>query len=182
MIEKQFGGIFCKCLYVCFMELLLLMISHTSNCLKAQTQHLLSGPALSRTDISTPQCSMNQGHSPNMLLQSFISDIFLTVCLELFLFYFPWVKFLALCGLDKACIPLKLTEEGLCGIHTVHWPGAGSMCMDEWHPCPIVSLPRMLSTVIKTAHVSWRLVGQQHLIRLFPSFVPATLGLNVIFR
>jgi len=47
-----------------------------------------------------------------MLLQSFISDIFLTVCLELFLFYFPWVKFLALCGLDKACIPLKLTEEG----------------------------------------------------------------------
>lgn len=117
-----------------------------------------------------------------MLLQSFINDIFLTVCLELFLFYFPWVKFLTFYGLDKAHIPSKLTEEGLCGIRTVHWPGAGSMCMDEWHPCPIVSLPRMLSTVIKTAHVSWRSVGQQHLIRLFPSFVPATLGLNVIFR
>lgn len=117
-----------------------------------------------------------------MLLQSFISDNFLTVCLELFLFCSPWVKFLAFYSLDKAYIPLKLTEEGLCGIRIVHWPGAGSMCMDEWHPCPIVSLPRMLSPVIKMTHVSWRLVGQQHLIRLFPSFVPATLGLKVIFR
>lgn len=150
------------------MELLLLIITHTSNCLKAQTQHLLSCPDLPCTDISTPQCSMNLGHSPNMLLQSFISDIFLTVCLELFLFYSPWVKFLALYGLDKAYIPLKPTEEGLCGIHMVHWPGAGSIHMDEWHPCQIVSLPRMLSIVIKTTHVSWRSVGQQHLTRLFP--------------
>lgn len=164
------------------MELLLLVISHTCNCLKAQAQHSLSGPDLPCTGISTPQCSVNLRHSPSVLLQSFISDIFLTVCLELFLFYFPWVKFLALCGLGKAYIPLKPTEEGLCGIHIVHWLGAGSIRMDEWHPCQIVSLPRMLSIVIKTTHVSWRSVGQQHLIRLFPSFVPATLGLNVILR
>lgn len=115
-----------------------------------------------------------------MLLQPFISDIFLTVCLELFWFYFPWVKFLVLYGLDKAYVPLKPTEEGLCGIHTVHWPGAGSMHMDEWHPCQIFNLPRMLSIVIKMTHVSWRLVDKQHLIRLFPSFVAATIGLNVI--
>lgn len=137
-----------------FMELLLWVITHTSNCLKAQTQHLLSGLDLSCTAISTPQCSMNLGHSPNVLLQSFISYIFLTVCLELFLFYFPWVKFLALSVLDKAYIPLKPTEAGLCGIHTVHWPGAGSLRMDEWHPCQIVSLTRMLSKVIKTTRVS----------------------------
>lgn len=115
-----------------------------------------------------------------MLLQSFINDIFLTVCLELFLFYFPWVKFLVLYGLDKAYVSLKPTEEGLCGIHTMHWLGAGSTHMDEWHPCQIFNLPRMLSMVIKTTHVSWRLVDRQHLIRLFPSFVAATLGLNVI--
>lgn len=82
--EKNSFGHFCKCLDMNFMELLLLIITHTSNCLKAQTQHLLSGPDLPCSDISTPQCSMKQGHSPNVLLQSFISDIFLTVCLELF--------------------------------------------------------------------------------------------------
>lgn len=87
---------------------------------------------------------------------------------------------MVLYGLDKANVPLKPTEEGLCGIHTVHWPGAGSMHMDEWHPCQIFNLPRMLSVVIKTTHVSWRLVDKQHLIRLFPSFVAATIGLNVI--
>lgn len=124
-------------------ELLLLIITHTSNCLKAQTQHLLSVPDLPCADISTPQCSMKQGHPPNALLQFLFSDSFLTVCLELFLFYFPWVKFLALCGLDKACVPLKPTEERLCAIHTVHWPGAASMRRDEWHPCKIVRLPRM---------------------------------------
>lgn len=164
-----------------FMELLVLIITYTSNCLRAQTQYLLSGLDCPCTDISTPQCSMNLGHSPNVLLQSFISDIFLTVCLELFLFCFPWVKLLALNALDKAYIPLKPIEERLCGTHMAHWPGAGSIRMDEWHPCQIVSLPRMLSIVIKMTRVSWRLVGQQCLIRLFPSFVPATLGRNVIF-
>jgi len=164
-----------------FMALLLWVITRTSNCLKAQTQHLLSCPDLSCTDISGPQGSMNSGHSPNVLLQSFTSDILLTVCLELFLIYFPWVKFLVLYGLDKAYVALKPAEVGLCRIHTVHWLGAGSVRMDEWHPCQIFSLPRMLSIVIKMTHVSWRSVGQQQLIRLFPSFVPATLGLKIIF-
>lgn len=58
LTKKNSFGHFCKCLDMSFMELHVLMITHTSNCLQALTQHLLSGPDFPCTGISTPQCSM----------------------------------------------------------------------------------------------------------------------------